>query len=144
MKPESVAEKFTKGFDCSQVVLEHFAEELHISSELANKVSACFGGGMAKGETCGAVSGALMVLGLKYGQYDENHMEQKEIMGAKRAEFYEKLAQKYPSCLCKELLGHDISQPGEFEKVLDSGLLLDFCPVLVSDIIEIIKEILSE
>ena len=47
MKPESIAEKFSKGFDCSQVVLEHFAEELGISSELANKVSACFGGGMA-------------------------------------------------------------------------------------------------
>lgn len=141
MKPELIAEKFSKGFDCSQVVLEHFAEELHISPELANKVSACFGGGMTKGETCGAVVGALMVIGLKYGQYDEKHMEQKEIMGAKRTEFFEKLAQKYPSCLCKDLLGHDISKPGEFEKVLEEGLLFDFCPVLVSDVIEILKEI---
>lgn len=141
MKPESIAEKFSKGFDCSQVVLEHFAEELGISSELANKVSACFGGGMAKGETCGAVAGALMVIGLKYGQYDEEHMEQKDIMAEKREEFYKKLAQKYPSCLCKDLLKHDISQPGEFEKVLKSGLLFDFCPLLVSDIIEILQEI---
>ncbi|KSV57799.1 C-GCAxxG-C-C family protein [Acetivibrio ethanolgignens] len=138
MKPEVIAEKFSKGFDCSQVVLEYFAKELNISSELANKVSACFGGGMAKGKTCGAVVGALMVIGLKYGQYEEEHMEQKDIMSAKRAEFFEKLAQKYPSDLCADLLGHDISKPGELERVLEEGLLFSFCPVLVSDVIEIL------
>lgn len=140
MEPKVIAEKFSKGFDCSQVVLEAFAEELNISSEVANKVAACFGGGMSKGETCGAVTGALMVIGLKYGQYDENHMEQKEIMAAKRTEFYEKLSQKYSSCLCKDLLKHDITKPGEFEKVVDEGLLLNFCPMLVSDVIKILKE----
>lgn len=140
MRQEVVAEKFAKGFDCSQVVLEHFAEELGLTPETANKISACFGGGMSKGETCGAVTGALMVLGMKYGQYDEEHMDQKDVMGAKRVQFYEKFAQKYPSCICRELLGYDLTKPEEMQKILDEGLLMDFCPKLVADVIEILDD----
>lgn len=140
MRQEVVAEKFAKGFDCSQVVMEHFAEEAGFTMEQANKVSACFGGGMGRGETCGAVVGALMVLGMKYGQYDADHMGQKDIMGAKRAEFYEKFAEKYPSCICKELLGYDLTKPEEMQKILDEGLLMNFCPKVVADVIEILED----
>ena len=45
-----IREKFIKGYDCSQVVLSYFAERLGITEEMANKVSACFGGGMMHGE----------------------------------------------------------------------------------------------
>ena len=47
-----IREKFIKGYDCSQVVLSYFAERLGITEEMANKVSACFGGGMMHGDTC--------------------------------------------------------------------------------------------
>ena len=53
-----IREKFIKGYDCSQVVLSYFAERLGITEEMANKVSACFGGGMMHGDTCGAFTGA--------------------------------------------------------------------------------------
>ena len=49
---------------------------------------------MGIGETCGAVVGAMIVLGMKYGHFDAEHMEQKEIMNAKRAEFLEKFGKK--------------------------------------------------
>ena len=62
-----IREKFIKGYDCSQVVLSYFAERLGITEEMANKVSACFGGGMMHGDTCGAFTGAIMAVGLKYG-----------------------------------------------------------------------------
>ena len=39
-----IREKFIKGYDCSQVVLSYFTERLGITEEIANKVSACFGG----------------------------------------------------------------------------------------------------
>ncbi len=39
---------------------------------MANKVSACFGGGMMHGDTCGAFTGAIMAVGLKYGHWDVN------------------------------------------------------------------------
>ena len=56
MEEKAIQEKFMQGYDCSQVVMVHFAERLGISEEIANKVSACFGGGMMQADTCGAVS----------------------------------------------------------------------------------------
>ena len=134
-------ELFMKGIDCSQVVVGAFAEELGITTEEAYKMSAAFGGGMGLGETCGAVVGAMIVLGLKYGHCEVEHMGQKDIMNAKRAEFLQKFQEKYAVCNCKGLLKHDISKPEEMQKILDEGLLFDFCPEVVKDSITILKEI---
>ena len=136
-----IREKFIKGYDCSQVVLSYFAERLGITEEMANKVSACFGGGMMHGDTCGAFTGAIMAVGLKYGHCEVEHMGQKDIMNAKRAEFLQKFQEKYAVCNCKGLLKHDISKLEEMQKILDEGLLFDFCPEVVKDSITILKEI---
>ena len=136
-----IREKFIKGYDCSQVVLSYFAERLGITEEMANKASACFGGGMMHGDTCGAFTGAIMAVGLKYGHCEVEHMGQKDIMNAKRAEFLQRFQEKYAVCNCKGLLKHDISKPEEMQKILDEGLLFDFCPEVVKDSITILKEI---
>ena len=115
MEKKEIAELFMKGIDCSQVVVGAFAGELGITTEEAYKMAAAFGGGMGLGETCGAVVGAMIVLGLKYGHYDVEHMEQKDIMNAKRAEFLQKFQGKYGVCNCKGLLKHDISKPEELQ-----------------------------
>ena len=93
MTREEIQSLFLQQIDCSQVVAEQFAEELKVDKELLRKVSACFGGGMQCGETCGAVTGALMVIGLKYGHFKEDDMDQKVIMMKKVAEFKEKFAE---------------------------------------------------
>ena len=142
MKKECVAEKFRKGFDCSQVVLEHYAGELEMTPEAADRAAAAFGGGMGMGETCGAVIGAMIALGMKYGHYREDKMEQKDVMNAKRAEFLGAFLEKYPSCSCKELLKYDISKPEELEKILEEGLLFDFCPQVVVDVTEILDKMM--
>ena len=67
---------------------------------------------------------------------------QKQMMAEKTADFRAKFAQKYPSCICKELLGYAISQPEQMKTVLDKGLLFDFCPCVVADTIEILEQIL--
>ena len=67
-------ELFERGFRCSQAVFAAFAEQFGITEKQALQIGACFGGGMNKGEVCGACTGALMVLGLKYGQFDENDL----------------------------------------------------------------------
>lgn len=142
MKKEMIAERFKKGFDCSQVVLEHYAEELGITSETANRIAAGFGGGMGIGETCGAAVGAMLVLGMKYGHCEEAHMEQKEIMNAKRQEFLDLFLKKYSACSCKGLLKYDISKPDELQRILDEGLLFDFCPQVVAETINILDKII--
>ena len=58
--------QFDKGFACSQAVFSAYAEDLGLDQETALKIAGPFGGGTGrKAETCGAVTGALMALGLK-------------------------------------------------------------------------------
>lgn len=143
MTEERIREEFIKGYDCSQVVLRAFAKELGITEAQANKVSACFGGGMLIGEVCGAVTGALMVIGLKYGHDDPAVlMEQKEIMMAKSAQFRERFLEKYKTVICRPMLGYDVSKPEELKAALDSGRMLEFCPKAVKDAIDMLEEIL--
>ena len=65
---EKAVNYFSQKLHCSQAVLAAFVDECGITEEEAIKLGSCFGGGMRKGEVCGAVTGALMVLGLLYGQ----------------------------------------------------------------------------
>ena len=59
---------FNSGYVCSQAVFAAFSPKLGLEKNQALKIGACFGSGMRKGEVCGACTGALMVLGLKYGE----------------------------------------------------------------------------
>ena len=143
MTENQIRDKFIKGNDCSQVVVAHFAEKLGLSEEVANKVSACFGGGMLQADTCGAFTGALMVIGLKYGHYDEETLlAQKDVMMAKSAEFKKLFFEKFETCNCKELLGYDVSIPEQFQEALSSGRMLGFCPTVVTAVLECLDQIL--
>ena len=142
MRQEEIKRLFEQGIDCSQVVAGEFASQTGSDRDKLRKMAACFGGGMFCGETCGAVTGALMVIGLVYGHSQEGDVKQKEKMTAKLGEFKEQFGEKYSSCLCRELLGHDVSKPGEFEKAAEEGLLLNFCPKVVDDTIQILEKIL--
>lgn len=58
---------YWNGHLCSQAVFKVFCEDFGLPASEAFKIGACFGSGMRQGEVCGACTGALMVLGLKYG-----------------------------------------------------------------------------
>ena len=138
-----VKDCFMKGYDCSQVVVAHFAERLGISAEIANKVSACYGGGMMEKGPCGAYTGGLMVIGLKYGHWNEEGlMDQKGIMMQKSTEFKQKFYEKFSSNNCKELLGYDITIPEEFQKSIESGRMFSFCPCMVKTVVDILEEMI--
>ena len=143
MDKQQIAELFLRGQDCGQVVIEHYADRFDMSKDELNRISAAFGGGLGVGETCGAIVGAMMVLGLLYGHKGPDDMETRNEFVAKRAEFLQKWAERREQWSCRDLLGHDISKPGEFEKVIEEGLLTDFCPELVLDAIAVLDEMLA-
>lgn len=142
MTREEIRGLFLQGIDCSQVVTGEFAHEMKLDQDQARKIASCFGGGMMCGETCGAVTGALMVIGMVYGHSREGDQEQKDLMTAKTAEFKKLFLENYPSCMCRDLLGHDISKPGEMDRVLEKGLLAEFCPCVVEDVIRILEKMI--
>ena len=96
---------FDGGFNCAQSVVGAFAE--HEQAKLALKLAAGFGGGMRYGEVCGAVTGALMVLGLREGTCIADDLDGKRRMGGRTLEFMEKYAERKGTLLCRDLLGYD-------------------------------------
>lgn len=145
METKQITEEFIKGYDCSQVVLRYFAGKLGLSEDEANRVAAGFGGGMMLGSVCGAYTGALMALGLKYGHSNEDGLlEQKNVMLAKMGELKEKFTEEFGTMECKELIGYDLSVPEELKGALDSGKLLDYCPGLVEKVIQITEGIIDK
>ena len=137
MDKAQIADLFMRGQDCAQVTIDNYADKLPVDAETANRIMACYGGGSGIGETCGAVIGALAVIGLKYGHKGPDDMDARNEMMAKRAEFLDAWKEKRGSCMCRELLGYDVSKPEEFQIILEKGLMFDLCPELVLDALKI-------
>lgn len=139
---QDVLKMFKEGFDCSQIVLANVSEKLDISKEEALKIAACFGGGMWHGETCGCVIGALIALGMKYATTKENDHDKKNELLKLKNEFEDKFCNKNGSCICKEILGYNLSLPNEMEKIQEQKLLETKCPKVVLSACDILDEML--
>ena len=139
---EDVIKKFGEGFDCSQIVLSQFSNKLGITEEEAIKVAACFGGGMWHGETCGCVVGALMALGIKYATTEANDTKKKDELLELKRKFEEKFCDKNGSCICKEILGYNLSKPEEMAKIQKENLLMTKCPNVVLSACDILEKMI--
>lgn len=142
-RKEEALKIFECGFNCSQAVLSVFCEEFNCDKELALKIAAGFGGGMRKGEVCGAVTGAIMVLGLKYGHYIEGDTEAKNRAHALTKEFLNRFENKHETIICKQLLGYDLSIPKEYELLAENGMFKNMCPQFIEGAIDILEELLK-
>ena len=135
---------FGKKFHCSQAVLAAFAPECGLTEEQALKLGACFGSGMRKGEVCGACTGALMVLGALYGQYDKDDTESRIRANEVNDKMMERFAKVSGSYICNELLKCDVSTPEGRAYCLENNLFTEFCPDMVANAVDVLEEIISE
>jgi C_GCAxxG_C_C family probable redox protein len=138
---EFIEEEFKKGFDCGQVVVSHFANELGIDKEMARKIAASFGAGTFKSETCGAVLGAYVVIGLRYGHCQEGDGEKKNTTISKIKEFDEKFKAIHKSEVCREMLGYDLTKVEDKKVIMEKGLLFSYCPNAVRTAVEILENL---
>lgn len=142
-KVEKAVQYYENNFNCSQAVFTTFATEEGIPEELALKIATQFGGGSRKGEVCGAVSGALMVLGLKHGHYHWDAPEEKGNAYKIAEEFMDRFIEKNGTVVCRELLGYDLSKPEEIEKIRELNLFKTTCPEMVRRAVKILEEMLK-
>ena len=140
---EKALQYFTDKFHCSQAVLAAFAPELGLTEEQALRLGACFGSGMRKGEVCGACTGALMVLGLMYGQFDKDDLESRMRANKVNEAMMNGFAEKNGSYICNELLGCDIRTEEGVKEAREKGLFTDFCPIMVANAVDLLEEIIS-
>lgn len=140
---EHALQIFDEKVNCSQSVLGAFAEELGLPLDLAMKVSQCFSAGMRKSEVCGAVSGALMVLGLKYSQSCADEAESKALSYQIANSFMDSFKNANGSYLCKEILGVDLSTDEGRSYAQDNDVFHTICPGMVVSAVKILKEIMD-
>jgi len=141
---DAAAAVFSQGLSCSQAVFSTYATEYGLDKNAASKIASGFGGGMGRmAQTCGAVTGAYMVIGLKYGAASVDRVAKEKTYRLVR-EFAEKFKAKNGALVCKTLLGCDISTPEGFEKMTKLGLHEKVCTKLVRDACEILDELLRE
>ena len=134
---------FESKFHCSQAVFAAFSEELGLAEEQALKIGACFGSGMRKGEVCGACTGALMVLGLKYGHSQVGDLESKLKTDDVTDKFLDEFKKENGSYICNELLNCDISTKEGKECAIENNLFTELCPKMVESASKITKNLLQ-
>ena len=141
---EKALHYFSSNFNCSQAVFTTFATEFGIEEKLALKLSTQFGGGARCGQICGAVSGALMVLGLKYGHCHSENSEEKSRAYDIATEFNRRFCEKNHSVVCKDLLGYDLSIPEDKAIIKEKDLFNTVCTKMIADAAEIDEKMLNE
>ncbi|MGN0688057.1 MAG: C-GCAxxG-C-C family protein [Oscillospiraceae bacterium] len=143
-KADKALELFSNNFNCSQAVFTAFAPDFGIDEELALKIATSFGGGARNGEICGAVSGALMVLGLKYGHYQSDNYEQKSRAYAIAVEYTKRFKEQNGSIVCRDLLGYDLTKPDEMACIKEKNLFKEICPRMVKCAVEVLESVLAD
>jgi len=133
---------FRQNFNCAQSVLVAFAPQLGLDGGQALRMASPFGGGVARrGQICGAVTGALMALGLAHGADTPAGKEDAYRLGQ---EFLQRFESRHATILCRDLLDCDISTPEGRQQARARGVFTSLCPLFVGHAAEIVQAILSE
>lgn len=143
MSKIDLAEKiFRERLSCSQAILATYGPQLGLDWETAIKVSSAFGGGMSRtGVVCGAVTGALMVIGLTS---DVNDITAKDKVYDQSQVFCTQFKERHGSICCKDLLGYDISTPEGRSMIKEKNLPQTICACFVRDAAEILETLLPD
>ena len=141
---EKAVEYFDSGFNCCQSTLASLCEKLKLDNDSAFKIAAAFGGGICRsGETCGAVTGALMLIGLKHGMVSADDVEAKERAYVIANQFIEEFKRRNSSIKCKELLNCDLSTPEGAAYAKENKIQKSICPKFLRDAVAIAGEIIE-
>ena len=136
---EIVLERIEQGFNCSQSVFSAFAPLLGIPDELAMKLASPFGGGIGRtGHVCGAVSGALMVIGVKHGTTTPEGNDKTYKV---TREFIRRFEEKHASIICRQLIDCDLGTPEGLQSAREKQVFKTICPVLIKDAAEIVSSL---
>ena len=142
-RAEEAKKQFEKGFLCAPAVLSIYSENLGLEKALALKIACGFGAGIGRmGRTCGAVTGAVMVIGLKYGQVNLADEESREKTYKQVKEFIDRFTAIHGSIECRELIDYDLSNSSKLKLARESEVFQNKCPSFVYDSARILEDVL--
>lgn len=143
-KSEKALDYFRSKFNCSQAVFATFGQDYGLSEDECLKIGCAFGGGMGRQQyICGAVTGALMAVGLKHGKAMNDPDEKKEDTYNRTRDFLQKFKERNGSVNCRDLLeGLDMNDPGD-HVIVERDLFKINCEKYVADAAMIADEVLK-
>ena len=143
-KSEIAAGYMKSGYNCAQAIIKAYAEDVGMKAEDAIRMAAVLGGGVGRnGHICGAVSGAALIIGMKFGTTDPSDFQTKEKAYNKANELLERFRAVNNSVLCKELIQYDMKNPEELKKARAAGIFQKKCPLFVASAGQILESIIS-
>ena len=143
-KPDDAVATFKAGFNCAQAVLAALGPDLGLTREQCLKAACAFGGGMARtARTCGAVTGAMMAIGLKHGQTRLDDPEARKNAYKLTRELMQQFVARNKSLECRDLLGCDIGTEAGLKQAMDMNFHKTVCPKFVKDASEIAEKLLA-
>jgi C_GCAxxG_C_C family probable redox protein len=133
---------FSGGFNCAQSILAAFGVDLGIERDIALKLASPFGGGIGRsGNVCGAITGAVMVIGLKFGAANSWNKIQKARVQKRTQQFIERFKKRHEHIGCAELTGLDIGTESGRAAFKRNNVFETRCMNFVRDAAEILDEI---
>lgn len=137
---------FRDHFNCSQAVFTVFGTEEGLPEDQCLKAACGFGGGIGRQQlTCGAVTGAAMALGLKYGKSLNDPEEKKTETYSKVRELFSEFQNLHGSVNCRELLkGLDMNNPDDHMRITELRLFEILCEKYVADAVGITEKLMEK
>lgn len=133
-------ELFAAQYNCAQSVLGALGESQGESLAVCLKVASPFGGGICRrAETCGAVTGALMAIGMREGAQTVSDPSKKAAIYERGQEFIARFQSKNGSIICRDLLGCDISTEEGLRESRERNLHAARCTGFLRDAVEIVE-----
>lgn len=135
--------KFKQGYACSQAILSEYCGFFNMDVETALKLAAGFAGGMRFGRTCGAVTGAFMVLGLKFGAKNSEKPDSRKNVYDAVCEFTRSFEEIHGSTDCEIIIGCNIGTAEGMKKAKKENLFDTICPKLIKSSADILEVMLN-
>lgn len=143
MNPDRATQYLSDGYSCSEAVLLAVSEEYGVENEIIPRIASRFGGGMGlTGSVCGAVSGAVMAMGLILEPVSDRQEFHKSMLPVQ--EFRRRFEAEMETIICRELTGVDLTQPEAFEEYINSDLPQKVCSPAVETAYRLVMDILEE
>jgi len=136
--------RFRSGYNCAQSVLSAYGPLLGMDEDACLRVACPFGAGMGRLQlTCGAVTGAMMVIGLKCGKGPGDGEEKKAGTYGLVREFIGRFEAMHGTASCRDLLGCDINTEAGYALAAEQNLFAERCEAFVRDAALIVEELLG-
>lgn len=129
--PALAVQRFLSHWNCTQAVLEALAGQTGLSPEMITQITTPFGAGMWNGLTCGAVTGAMMAIGMRHGRTQDGDSKATDGTKVIMREFVKAMTGQFGDLNCSALLGTNMATDEGIKEAAAKGLFKSKCPLLV-------------